>query len=159
MNTPDHLARSLFMRRATLGDSLQLYKWRNSEDVRIYSRNSELISFADHEKWLEHKLAGSESDIYIFSTNGQPCGTTRLDFIGQSHWEISVTVDSEFRKLGLGKLMIEETCKNAVRDLNANVIEAHIHRENIASIGLFQSIGFKEFLSFEDYVSYKLTLS
>ena len=45
-------------------DSLLLLTWRNSDHVRIYMKNSDLITREIHQQWFQ-KIITSETDLYF----------------------------------------------------------------------------------------------
>ena len=51
-------------------DSKEIYNWRNNNLTREMSVNSELISFADHKKWIINYINNPDKTIFIGEENG-----------------------------------------------------------------------------------------
>lgn len=147
------------MRRANKDDLSQLFYWRNLEDVRKYSRNTEIISLDEHQSWFETKLEDNAVCISIFLDGNQYLATTRLDFKSDNTWEVSLTVDPKFRNMGVGKAVLGKTCAFAFESLGAARLQAFVNLENISSIRLFESLGFLKYCEVEQFSLYISELS
>lgn len=67
------------LRRAVGGDMRQVYEWRNAEDTRRHSHSSDVIPFADHQRWFERVLADPQRALLIAEDQGRPVGVLRYD--------------------------------------------------------------------------------
>lgn len=131
---------TLIQRKAGFGDNLLLFKWKNDPEVRQASFITEAIKLKNHNKWLISVINNPNILMYILEYESSPVGMYRLDITGDSA-TIDITVDSEYRGQGIGKLIIRKliaTAKNAgVKKLIAEVKE-----NNVPSKKLFLTSGF-----------------
>ena len=64
--------------KVDINDSNFLLKLRNSEDLRKYSKNNQLISKQNHFKWLNSKLDDSKNKIFVIKLIDKKLGYIRL---------------------------------------------------------------------------------
>jgi RimJ/RimL family protein N-acetyltransferase len=126
------------VRPATMADAELLLAWRNDPDTRAWSRTGDTISLADHRDWLATALTNPERVLLIAEYRGRPVGTVRFDF-GNDAWEVSITLAPSARgqRLALPVLLTAEA------HLDHPTIHATVHRDNAASLALFQRAGYR----------------
>lgn len=95
------------VRPATLADAALLFAWRNDPQTRAMCLSTDAVAWPDHLAWLERVIADPARELSIHETNGVPCGTTRLDWDGDTA-EFSITVAPEFRGRFVVKTMFEQ---------------------------------------------------
>lgn len=120
-------------------DSELLFHWANELSVRNNSFNPNLILWKEHEKWFNLKMESNQSKIFILKCNSFSVGQIRLDFNGEA-WEIDYSIDVNYRGNGFGIKII-----NLIFDqLNkGDRLIAKVKNENIASLKVFNKLGFK----------------
>ncbi len=127
------------LRHAELRDAEILFKWANDSEVRNNAINKEPIKFNNHIKWYNQKLNSDCTRIYIMEYGGLPVGQVRFDK-WEGCWLIDFSVAKEYRKLGFGKKLIQQSI-----NLFTNcILVAKVLNSNIASAMVFKSCGFKE---------------
>lgn len=99
-----------------------------NEDKESFDKQHE-ISLEEHEKFMTI----NDINYKIATIDGKFAG-----FIGIVNEDIRVGVKKEYRKIGIGKFMINEFCK--IFEIN----HAKIKINNVASQKLFESCGFKK---------------
>lgn len=99
-----------------------------NEDKESFDKQHE-ISLEEHEKFMTI----NDINYKIATIDGKFAG-----FVGIVNEDIRVGVKKEYRKIGVGKFMINEFCK--IFEIN----HAKIKINNIASQKLFESCGFKK---------------
>lgn len=128
-----------FLREATIDDALLLFNWVNDKDVRFNSINQETIIWKNHLNWLESRLNGKDTFIYILTDGETNYGQIRID--GHNNWwTIDYSIDINNRGKGFGSLIINlliEKCKN----FN---FKAFVKKSNLSSIHVFVKLGFNE---------------
>lgn len=124
-------------RRATESDAMLLFNWANDKLVRENSINTQPITWDRHSSWFLNKLNNSNSVIIIYEYDDTPIGQVRLDK-HESGWLIDFSVDSEFRRKGLGKIIIEKT----IKDYPKRKYLAFVKKDNISSTRVFESLRF-----------------
>jgi len=127
----------LIFREACLEDARLLLEWRNDESTRSFSISNQKIDYPSHTIWLKNTLANENITFKILEKNKIPVGTIRAEKINEASY-LSWTISPKFRKQGLGKYLVLQF---------ANKIEgklfAKIKKENVASISIAKSAGFK----------------
>lgn len=129
---------SIILKQAHHDDCINIHKWRNSPENRVYSINNNEISLTDHEKWFAKIINNKDHNLLIAYHNNQPIGVVRFDYAGQTA-EISLYLTPGQHSKGYGLPLLiaaENWLKNNHSDINE--INAQILQENIASLKIFQ---------------------
>src|SRR5437879_8578358 len=95
----------MILRGANELDAERLFDWRNDPLTRANSLNTDLVTWADHTRWLSASLTRPDRDLLIAERDGQALGTVRIDYLADSR-ELSWTVAPECRQQGIGKQMV-----------------------------------------------------
>lgn len=127
----------IYLRNASLSDSLDLYNCRIDPSTRINSHNQETFSFENHQNWLQKCLNDSLRQLYILEVNSIAVGTSRLDDHDQ-YQEISWSIYPEHRGNSYGATLIKETLQKATKLVIAEILE-----NNKASIHIAEKAGLK----------------
>lgn len=126
------------LRPASINDSEIILYLQQKPETRRFSRNTDPPSAAEHNRWFRKKLYDPCCLINIILHNEKPAGFVRLDPWENGH-EVSIAVDPNRYRLGLACIALK-----LVRELlPESNFWAHIHKDNLASINLFESAGFK----------------
>ena len=122
--------------KADINDSNFLLKLRNSEDLRKYSKNNELISKQNHLKWLNSKLDDSKNKIFVIKLINKKLGYIRLQ--KKINWEVSIGILKTYRNKKIGKkaLSILEKRFKKIK------IFAKVHKLNTNSLNFFLSCNY-----------------
>jgi RimJ/RimL family protein N-acetyltransferase len=134
------------IRIASLSDAHSLLEWRNDSVVRQFSKSSEHINENEHIFWLKTRLPKCNKEpLFIFMLGDLAAGTARLDCVleDEKSLEISILLDPQYQGQGNAKVLLDLVYNYAIEKLQAEVIIAYIHSENIRSVKLFESAGFK----------------
>lgn len=136
--------RLLKLRKVRQEDCELLWDWVNDPTVRAASFSSDLISWEDHLKWFNKKLNSSSCYHFIaFNDQDQPIGQIRFDIDEQLQSIVSVSLASNHRNQGYSRLILQMAVNELLTHVSVNNIQAFIKPENLASIKLFESVGFK----------------
>ena len=122
-------------RAATMDDADMLLEWRNELDTRMASHSTIEILREDHIFWLAKILDNSNKKLLIAEKNGDPVGTVRADY-EEGVWELSWTVNPNFRGRGIAKQMVSLFASKI-----AEPIRAEIKANNFASVKIAQYAG------------------
>lgn len=144
---------TLQIRPATKKDSNMILEWRNHEEVRRYSFNSEMIKWSQHKKWFTELLADSNRNILITEEKKEPAGVLRFDINNYTaNISIFLKPGKSGRNLGRRTLLVgEEWIKN--HHPKIKLLKASVAKDNYASHGMFVAAGFQE-----DYLNFKKEL-
>ena len=129
----------LRVRVASGVDSGLLFAWRNDSETRAWSRTTDPVTRADHERWLADVLQNENRRLLIIEWGRQPVGTVRFDRTGD-HWEVSITVapHARGRKLSVPILLAAEAT------VAPATIRACVHEDNRVSLALFERAGYRQ---------------
>jgi len=133
------------LRPAVLGDSRNVWAWRNDEETRRASFDSSYIDFSDHERWFAASLQDPKRRICVVTADGDDVGVVRLDLeITRRHAVVSIFLDPRCQGRGIGPeaLRLVGTC--AARDLKLRSLLASVKPDNYPSRSAFRSAGFTE---------------
>ncbi len=75
----DLMYQKISLRRAIASDSRKIHAWRNEHAVRVASRDSEIISWSDHERWFDAILHDKYKYLLIGECEEQSVGVVRFD--------------------------------------------------------------------------------
>lgn len=128
--------RTFILRPATMDDARLLHAWRNDSETRKASRNSDPVSWREHEAWLSAAIASPDRLIRIVWDAHKPVGVVRADRSPEG-WELSWTVAPEARGRGIGQRMLRQFAAGFDGRLTAI-----IRKDNIASAKIAVAAGF-----------------
>lgn len=129
---------TLTLRPATQADAQLLFAWRNDPVTRRNSIDTGEVAWHDHVRWLAASLARRDRRLLIAELGLEPVGTVRLDHAGD-RCTLSWTVAPSLRGRGIGKAMVQRT----VTDVDVAILFASIRADNIASIHIAETCGFR----------------
>jgi DNA-binding PadR family transcriptional regulator/L-amino acid N-acyltransferase YncA len=138
LNQIDRSSVPVGVRAATEADSALLLAWRNDSQTRAWSRTTDPVTRAEHETWLTRVLADPVRRLLVAELDGKPVGTVRFDRDGGA-WEVSITVAPEAR----GRRLAVPILLAAERALAPATVRANVHRDNAASLALFERAGYR----------------
>src|SRR5438045_597381 len=124
----------MILRPAVFDDWPILLEWRNDEETRNNSHNTDKVDADSHKKWLHAVLNNSNRKLFI-ALDKIPVGTIRADF-DNVVYELLWTIAPEQRGKGYGKQMVQEI----IEQLDAPV-RAEIKSFNIASKKIAEDCG------------------
>jgi len=147
----DRVVKTAFKRRlsgemivweAQADDITDLFHLANDREVRQNSFNSDPIPFDDHKKWLDSIIISDTSYLYIFRISGRFIGQVRFD-IKEHETVTGISINSDFRGLGVGKVMLERALEKITDKSITLPVTAYIKENNTASVKIFESAGYK----------------
>ena len=131
-------------RLATWEDEETLLDWANDPVVRRHAFDQSSITAEEHVKWLHELFANPETKklFIVQSITGVPLGQVRFDKQGMG-WEISYALDRKFRNRGLGANFLSSAISSMGQDLERVQLFGRVKTENVASIRVFEKLGFQ----------------
>lgn len=142
---------NVFLRQATCDDIDFVYQLQCEPKTRQFARNPEIPEYEKHVKWMQRKLAASDSFFYIIE-HIAACGVIRLDPVEhvEARYELSIFLTSASHGKGIARAAIKRTLM-LHNDIS---ILATVLPENNASHQLFERLGFFK-MSPSEYISEK----
>lgn len=147
--------KEITIRKTQADDCLTYFEWVNDPIVRAMSFNKEHIPFENHCKWFSNKIVSEVSTMYVCHIDQEPIGQVRFDLNDNNEAVISLSIDSKYRGMGLGKRVITQCCERYVQETQKIDIIAFVESFNIASRKMFLSSNFIELHSNNDVYCYK----
>lgn len=130
----------LYLREATVEDTMLLFVWANDLLVRQNSFSSKNIVWDEHRKWFELALSNDNVKIYVLQYNELPVGQIRIENNG-SEWRIGYSIDDSWRGNGYGRQML---CLLESKVVDGTHLLGEVKRENIASQKIFEELGYRK---------------
>ena len=132
----------LFIRKANVKDTQLIYEWQSAPSTRKYCRNPQIPSLSEYKKWMKDVISDLNRELMVLTASEGPVGLVRMDKLdsGVADYEISILISPEQYQKGYGKKALS-LARDEWPDYR---LFAEIHKENIASIKLFQSSGYKQ---------------
>jgi len=137
----DRAAASVSLRPARPEDSHRVWTWRNDDESRRSSFNSELIPLERHEAWFRDTLGRADRRVYVVLEDGIESGAVRLD-ISTDEAEVSIHLAPESRGRGLGTMTLRALADQAFGSLGLDRLVARVKRDNTVSRRAFLAAGF-----------------
>ncbi|MBL0139314.1 MAG: UDP-2,4-diacetamido-2,4,6-trideoxy-beta-L-altropyranose hydrolase [Bacteroidetes bacterium] len=134
-------ASSLTFRFAEISDVDLYFKWTNDPVVRENSFHQEPVSYQEHVLWFGKKLKSPDCFMYLFFKENIPAGQVRIEHSDGEN-VIGISIDQNFRGLGLGAEMIRTACADFVKKHPGEFITAYIKDSNKSSYAIFKKAGF-----------------
>jgi UDP-2,4-diacetamido-2,4,6-trideoxy-beta-L-altropyranose hydrolase len=94
------------IRKASAHDSQNIFQWRNMSFVRSVSRNQNVITWEDHQKWLISVLSSKSKHLLIGELRRAPVGVVRFDLEDEVA-EVSIYLTPEALGQGLGECLLK----------------------------------------------------
>jgi UDP-2,4-diacetamido-2,4,6-trideoxy-beta-L-altropyranose hydrolase len=139
---PNSKKTQILLTPATLEDCQKLWEWRNDPQTREASFNSHNISYEEHERWFNLKIADPCTRIFIArDSQGNELGYVRFHIRGEEG-EISVGVDKDYREKGYGVLAIKDGSNLLLDTQTVQRIVAHIKYGNRKAMNSFKRAGY-----------------
>lgn len=135
--------KKLRLRLVRNDDCRLLWEWVNDPLVRSLAYSTNQISWENHKKWFDEKIADSDCHIWIAVDNeDRPVGQIRFDACGHGEAEIDVSIDQKFRRSGYGSMIIDMGSQAMFTRTGTRLLHAYIRPENEASIHAFEKARF-----------------
>jgi len=133
----------LSLRPAEEGDCELLWQWRNEENTRRWSFNTDYVPYEEHKNWFLSKLNSADSEVLIVSDKSKrKIGQVRFDISPDGSAEVDISISVKERNKSYGSAALRLACQYALRKFNMAKVVAHIREENKASISAFTKAGF-----------------
>ncbi|MEI8278340.1 MAG: UDP-2,4-diacetamido-2,4,6-trideoxy-beta-L-altropyranose hydrolase [Bacteroidota bacterium] len=130
------------IRKANLDDILTYFYWANDPDVRQNAINTDPILLEHHKEWFIKNINRKSSFLYYFENNHNPLGQVRFDLVNGDYL-IDYSIDKQFRKNGLGAVILRMAMKQLVSEHHATIrITALVKDTNYSSLKTFEKLGF-----------------
>jgi len=122
-----------------------VWQWRNDINTKRLSFNSKSISWEEHILWFDKVLKDERYKFFIGEINNIPVGIVGFKRLRENNlcYEVNINISPKYRGKGIGKNILKIGINN-LKDVDKNLesICANIKSENLASISLFESLGF-----------------
>jgi UDP-2,4-diacetamido-2,4,6-trideoxy-beta-L-altropyranose hydrolase len=133
----------LRLRPAQENDSRSLWEWANDSGARDAAFSSTPIPWEQHEVWFTSKMKDPACRILIAEDGqGRAIGQFRMDWRSSEDADIDVSVSSECRGAGYGRVLIDLGVRQALAERGAARLHAFVKPENRASRRSFELAGF-----------------
>jgi ribosomal-protein-alanine N-acetyltransferase len=129
-------------RKATEADLDLYFNWTNDPDTRHNSFNTQVVDYQEHTNWFLKKLNDKNALLLVFENEEKiTVGQVRIEQKSNENI-IGISIDKNFRGLGLAMPMLEISCKIFFEAFQEKNINAYIKKSNLASLKSFQKAGF-----------------
>lgn len=151
-------SQTLPLRLADECDVRAVWEINNDLGARANAVNPNPIPYSDHERWFAGSLTSKSRYLWVLGDPDHVEGVVRVDFEA-ADGRISIALRPSARGRGLGKVLLRQATQRIWRMARTTSISAVIKPANVASIRLFEGLGFQKDseleLSGEVYLLYK----
>lgn len=132
------------IRKAAKTDLGKLFEWRNHPYIRSMSKNTELISWENHQAWFEAVTGSQDKELLIGQIGEMPIGVVRFDLQG-SDAEVSIyLIPDTSNNSGQGQnLLLASEQWLKVNRSDVSYIRASVLGGNKRSQRLFSKAGYQ----------------
>lgn len=131
----------ILLRKANSSDIEFLWDLRNRPDVYKYFKKVRPVSWEKHVSWIMPIILEiSNKELFIISNLKNSIGQIRFDHMNHGEAEISISILKEFQGRAFAIRALSLALK---KQKKAKKIIAEINKDNVASIKLFEKLGFK----------------
>lgn len=131
------------MRMANADDSAKLFEWRNHPSIRSVSRNTEPITWENHQKWFDSVISSKDRLLLIGQKDETAVGVMRFDKQeGDVEVSIYLVPDASHSGQGRNLLMSAEQWlkvnRHEIKNIRASVLDG-----NESSQRMFLAAGYQ----------------
>ena len=124
-------------------DCKLIWYWSNEPTTRKASFQTALISWEDHTQWFQQKLQDLDCYFWIaMNEQDQPIGQVRLEAISPQVAQISISIDTKYRRNGFGTHLLTLGVQTFLSQTQFLSISAWIKSDNLASCQMFEKVDF-----------------
>ena len=132
----------MLIRPLNLNDYLFAFRLRNDTRVLQWFHSGVGTTYLRHSIWFAKRFIFRRNSTLIACVENQPVG---ICYLSNDSKEgvclLSVNVSISFRRNGVGKQLLIHAIEVA-KGIGIKEIKASIHVKNLASLGLFEQLGF-----------------
>ncbi len=135
------------LRLITEADLDLTVSWRNRDDVRIWFKDSQLITGEQHRAWYSRYASRDDDFVFVVETQGRPVGQASVYGIrwAESRAEIGrFVVAPEARGRGYIGLACTELLRFCGETLNLKHLFLEVKEDNDRAINIYLRNGFRE---------------
>lgn len=131
------------LRRAQASDCEVYWLLANDPCVRFMAFNQQSIPWQNHQDWFLSRLASPHSHLFVLDDpSGTSIGQVRFDEIEEQVFEVDISVFSNYRKQGYGRVLLRQGEELLRKYASVKNLRALIKPANKSSIALFESSGY-----------------
>jgi UDP-2,4-diacetamido-2,4,6-trideoxy-beta-L-altropyranose hydrolase len=139
--TLDEGKKIMRIRRATYDDAMDVFDWRNDEQTRAMSKNSDIIDKDRHLAWFSAAISDPQRLILIGEFCQEKIGMVRFDYVDNG-WDVSINVSPSMRGKGYGSSLLKEALRLLRNMGELGTVHAEVKTTNAPSVKVFEKCGF-----------------
>ncbi len=148
-----------YLRNAALEDLEITYTWTNHPQTRRYAFKKGFIPLEEHSEWFAEKIKDQNCIFKLLISEGEPVGSIRYDVKGEEGL-ISYLVAPNQTGKGLGTKLLELSVLGLQKERkDIKSIKGLVKKENIASIKIFEKLGFDKIELEKDVLEFRMKIN
>ena len=151
---PAPMAAEVHIRLAQPEDAEAVWRCRNDGDSRAASRNTAEVAWPEHQAWFSRALTDPARVLLIGVETGsdRKVGLVRFDTLENGERLVGVNVAPEQRGRGLSAPLL---AAGIARLSSPAQLVAEVRRDNVASLRLFEGLGFRRREESGDFIVFE----
>src|SRR5207253_2565491 len=105
-------------------------------------RTSDIVPWKSHRRWYADAANNPQNVILMAYVNGIPAGMVRFDDVEIASAEISINLNPAMRGKKISRPILAAACEYGFDTLKLSRIDAEVKPENVASMKIFEDVGF-----------------
>jgi len=121
-----------------------ILEWRNSDSVRKWMTNKDIISIEEHLNYVESLKNNKQKLCFLVKENSDYLGIIEFDNINYTNKSayFGLNANPNNKKLGIGRILEEVLLYIAKEKLLINKLKLYVFIENKLAINLYKKFGF-----------------
>lgn len=145
----------LLLRPVEEKDRDNILRWRNSDSVRPYMYNDNVISQDDHNKWFSSMLQDETKSYWVIELEQRPVGVVNLINIDSENkscdWAFYI-FDANVRGKGVGSYVEKSILHHVFEERKLNKLNCEVLETNQKVVEMHKKFGFKQEGFFRDFI-------
>lgn len=141
---PTNMSQVVTIRPSRAEDRADFWLIRNDSSARAASGNPAVVPWGDHVLWWQRALETRGREMFTAELAGHVIGYVRFDAEQDGVYATSIALAPQYQGCGLGGRILQAGLDEMTRRHPEASIIARIQETNIASVRIFQRVGFLE---------------
>lgn len=141
------------VRLAQLNDAQRIWEIRNEPAALAVAASQDVIPLAQHVNWFNDKYFTNKGSVcFVAEADKNLVGYSRFD-LDKNKYTNSIAVASSMHGKGIGTLLLKQSIEQLK---SVSPIHAEVRKYNLASIKMFERVGFRKIFEDNQNIYYQL---
>jgi RimJ/RimL family protein N-acetyltransferase len=149
----------LKVRKATVGDSSEILRWRNNPETVEFSLSKNHVTPQEHEIWFRNNLESLSNFMYVGTKNYLLVGVVNFSNLGDKlNFKVSINVAPEIRSSGFGFKLMHLAEEELIHEIGSCTLSAIVLKHNLRSLSFFKKCNYELYKETEKIIEFRKNL-